>query len=225
MLTLSKLFGRSPFAPLLQHMELVSSCVHKIPALFAALEEGNEKLSNEIALEISKLEHKADLTKNDIRNHLPKTLFLSLVDRTRLLEILSIQDGIADAAEDVAKIVTLKSLKMLPAFQPHFTQFVQKNLEAFEKSHDVIKELNDLVESSFGGIEAEKVRTMVEEVAKKEHEADLLQHQILKALVDAEEELTYSEFFIWQSALSLMSAISDLSEKLANRIRMTLDIK
>jgi len=225
MLTLTKLFGRSPFAPLLSHMELVSVCVHKVPKLFDALQEQNEEKISEIALDISKVEHKADLTKNDIRNHLPKTLLLSLVDRARLLEILSIQDGIADAAEDVAKIITLKPLKMIPAFKENFKTYLQKNLEAFEGSHAVIKELHDLVESSFGGIEAEKVRNMVDEIAVKEHEADLLQHELLKTLVAAEKELTYTEFFIWQSTLSLIAKISDLSEKLANRIRMTLDIK
>jgi len=225
MLTITKLFGRSPFAPLLTHMELVSVCVHKVRDLFKALEEEDEKKLNEIALEISKLEHKADLTKNDIRNHLPKSLLLSLVDRTRLLEILSIQDGIADAAEDVAKIITLRTLKMLPALKTHFPVFLEKNIEAFEGSYDVVKELHDLVESSFGGIEAEKVRNMIDEIAVKEHEADLLQHELLKALIAAEKELSYSEFFIWQSTFSLIARMSDSSEKLANRIRMTLDIK
>ncbi len=225
MLTISKLFGRSPLAPLLSHMELVSACVHKVSDLFDALKNEDEKKLNETALEISKLEHKADLTKNDIRNHLPKTLLLSLVDRTRILEILSIQDGIADAAEDIAKIITLRSVKMPPKLNAHFESFLKKNIEAFEVCHDVIRELHDLVESAFGGIEAEKVRQMVHDIAKKEHEADILQHELLKALLASENELSYSEFFVWQSTLTLVAKISDLSEKLANRMRMTLDIK
>ncbi|NGX58635.1 MAG: hypothetical protein K940chlam3_01543 [Chlamydiae bacterium] len=224
MLTLTRLFGRSPFAPLLAHMELVSRCVSKIPDLFEALQKEDYEEVNKIALEISKLEHKADLTKNDIRNHLPKTLFLAM-DRSRLLEILSIQDSIADVSEDISKMITLKPIKMLPSLKPNFDKYLKKNIEAFEGCHEIVKELHDLVESSFGGIEAEKVRDMVDDISVKEHEADLIQHELLKSLIASENELTYATFFIWQNVFSLIASISNLSEKLANRIRMTLDLK
>lgn len=224
MLTLSNLFGKSPFAPLLTHMELVTKCVHKIPELFEALEKEDLEKTTEIANHISKLEHQADLTKNDIRNHLPKTLFLA-IDRTSLLEILSIQDGIADVAEDISRVVSLKPIKILPELKPSFDSYVNINLEAFDHCHQIVKELHDLLESSFGGIEAEKVRSMVKTIAVKEHEADLMQHELLKMLIASEDQISYGTFFIWQSAFSLIGNISDLSEKLANRIRMTLDLK
>ncbi len=224
MLTLSKLFGKSPFAPLLGHMELVAACVHKTNDLFDALENEQYDKVDEIAKEISKLEHKADLAKNDIRNHLPKTLFLP-IDRSHLLEILSIQDGIADTAEDVAKLLTLKKLKMLDSFKEHFEPFLKKNIEAFEGCRAIIQELHDLLESSFGGTEAEKVRGMIHDIATKEHEADILQHELLKSLINSESELTSGTFFIWQSTFVSIATISNLSEKLANRLRMTLDLK
>jgi uncharacterized protein len=220
---LSKLFGKSPFSPLLGHMELVAECVHKTDDLFIALEKEEYDEVEEIAKAISKLEHKADLAKNDIRNQL-KTLFLP-IDRSHLLEILSIQDSIADAAEDVAKLLTLKQLKMLGPFKELFTPFLKKNIEAFEGCRAIIQELHDLLESSFGGKEAEKVREMIHDIATKEHEADILQHELLKSLISSEDELTYGTFFIWQSAFVSIASISNLSEKLANRLRMTLDLK
>ena len=94
------LFARSPFSPLQSHMEKVAECVQKIEALFQAFFESKHDAISTLAAEISDMEHAADLTKNEIRNNLPKGLFLA-VNRGDLLEILSLQDTLADRAEDI----------------------------------------------------------------------------------------------------------------------------
>lgn len=224
MLTILNLFGRSPFAPLQSHMVKVSQCVNKLPDLFSALKSKDFSKLELISSEISDLEHQADLTKNDIRNHLPKSLYLA-IDRSNLLEILAIQDSIADKAEDVAILITLKKLELPDSFKEEFHSFLSKNIETFIGVQNIIKELHDLLESSFGGIEAEKVRAMVEHVALKEHEADLLQRKLLKKIFSVESDLSYSSFYLWLKIFETIAAISNLSEKLANRIRMNLDLK
>jgi predicted phosphate transport protein (TIGR00153 family) len=221
MLTILSLFGRSPFAPLQSHMESVSLCVHRLPELFEALEQKDYARLDQLAEEISRLEHDADLIKNDIRNHLPKSLFLP-IDRGNLLEILSLQDSIADKVEDIAVIMSLKHLELLPSFKEEFKQFLKKNIEAFDETKLIIKELHELLESSFGGIEAQKVRSMVDGVAFREHEADIIQRQLLKCFFKAEEQLNFITFHQWQKLFENIAAISNLSENLAFRIRMTL---
>ena len=222
--TILNLFGRSPFAPLQSHMEKVSSCVHLLTALFQALDECKYEKLEEVAQQIGELEHQADLTKNDIRNHLPKSLFLP-IDRGHLLEILSIQDHIADKAEDVAVLATLKPLQLLPTFKAEFMEFLQKNISAFDSALLIVKEMHELLESSFGGTEAEKVSRMIEEVAYKEHEVDLIQRKLLKKLFQADNEMGYSTFHLWQKICIAIADISNLSENLAFRIRMTLEVR
>ena len=224
MLTILSLFGRSPFAPLQSHMESVGYCVHRLPDLFEALEKKDYARLEKLAEEISNLEHDADLIKNDIRNHLPKSLYLP-IDRDNLLEILSIQDSIADKVEDVAVLMTLKQLELLPIFKQEFKLFLHKNIEAFDEAKLIIKELHELVESSFGGIEAEKVRAMVDGVAYREHEADIIQRQLLKSFFNAEDQLNYVTFHLWQRLFESIASISNFSENLAYRIRMTLELK
>lgn len=224
MLTILRLFGRSPFAPLQSHMENVARCVHKLPALCEALEKHDYFLVEQIAAEISEHEHAADLIKNNIRNHLPKSLFLA-IDRNNLLDILSIQDQIADKVEDVAVLMTLKPLTILPNFKEEFKDFLDKNIETFEVAFDIIKELTELLESSFGGIEAEKVRAMVDEVAFKEHQVDIVQQKLLKNVFKAEDLMSYTTFYQWQKIFENIAALSNLSENLACRVRMTLEIK
>jgi uncharacterized protein len=222
--TILNLFGRSPFAPLQSHMEKVSNCVHLLEELFHNIEERDYQAVEEVSVHISELEHQADITKNDIRNHLPKSLFLP-IDRGHLLEILSLQDRIADKAEDIAVLATLKPIELLPSFRTEFHDFLKKNIIAFESARLIIKELHELLESSFGGVEAEKVRAMVENVAYEEHEVDLVQRQLLKKLFQVENEMTYTTFHLWQKICEALAAISNLSENLAFRVRMTLDLK
>lgn len=220
----ANLFTRSPFLPLQAHMEEVTKCVHKMDELYEAYIAGDSEKMIILAEEVYSLEHDADITKNEIRNNLPKGMFLA-INRASLLEILALQDTIADKAEDIAVLMTLKKLKPIKSLGKDLKNFVQKNIEAVDGTHAIIRQMNELLETSFGGKEAEKVRGMVEGVALLEHEADILQRNLLKKLFKKEEELSYGTFFLWINILQSISSLSDLSEKLANRIRMLLDVK
>jgi len=222
--TLLNLFGRSPFAALQSHMDTVSACVHKLKDLYDALEKKDYVLLEQIANEISSLEHTADTIKNDIRNHLPKSLILP-IGRENLLEILTIQDRIADSAEDMAVTCTLRKIEILPIFNDVFKLFLNKNIETFDKAKAVIRELHELIESSFGGIEAENVRTMIKQVAYQEHEVDLIQRQLLKEFFQAGELMSHVSFYQWIRLFESIGAISNLSENLAYRVRMTLEVQ
>ncbi len=223
MFSIAKLFGRSPFAPLQSHMEKVSDCVLLLDPLFLALKEKDYKKVIEIKKSISKKEHLADLTKNDIRNHLPKSLFLP-IDRSSFLDILTLQDSFADKAEDIAVIVTLKELKHFEDLEG-FEEFYKKNIESFILAHEVIKEFDNLIESSFGGIEAEKVKRMIEDLAFKEHELDIFGYNLLKKLYSLTDKFSYSTFNLWSTILKEVGEISNISEKLGNKIRMILELK
>lgn len=224
MLSILNLFGRSPFALLQTHMEKVSSCVLLLRPLFEALKKGNLEELQKIADEIGKMEHAADILKNDIRNHLPKSLFLAM-DRGSLLDMLAMQDSIADKAEDIAVLATIKPITLPESLSEDFESFLNKNIETFNEANAMVHELHELLESSFGGVEAEKVRSMVDSIAFKEHEVDLLQITLLKKFFNAEEHFTMSTFHLWQRIFESISGLSNLSEKLAYRLRTTLEIK
>ncbi len=223
MLTIAKLFGKSPFAPLQTHMAKVSECVLLLNDLFEALKIKDYKKVREIGKRISKKEHEADLTKNDIRNHLPRSLFMP-INRGDFLDILSFQDSFADQVEDIAVIVTLKELKHFEDLGG-FEEFYKKNIEAFLLAYDVIKEFDTLIESSFGGIEAIKVKEMIDNLAYREHELDIIGYNLLKHLFELTDKFSYSTFHLWNTILKEVGEISNIAEKLGNRIRMILELK
>lgn len=224
MRSIAKMFGRSPFIPLQSHMEMVATCVESLPKVMAAWEARDEAQIAELCTFISNTEYQADQLKRDIRNSLPRGLFLP-VDRVNLLRILNTQDGIADRAENIAVLTTFKFAVHLEGFKALFENFMAKNLAAFTKVKAIIGELDELLESGFGGAEARRVGEMADEVARSEYESDVAQRGLLKELLSHEDTLSYGDFFLWTRIIKQWSEISDRSEQLANAVRLTLEAK
>jgi predicted phosphate transport protein (TIGR00153 family) len=218
---MESLFSRSPFTPLQTHMEKVAECVGKLDELFDSFLKKDDNLIK-LSDEVSKLEHSADLTKNDIRTNLPRGLFLA-INKIDLLQILSLQDSIADAAEDIAVLVTLKKLDPEKNLKVELKSFLEKNMSAVTSVHKIIMELERLLQTSFGGSEAKSVRQMVNDVAFIEHEADIMQRNILKKLYNMEDKLSYASFNLWMNIVSEIASLSNLSEKLAHKISSLIE--
>jgi uncharacterized protein len=223
MRTIAKLFGKSPFSPLQTHMDKIASCVELLNDLFKSLKEKDYEKVKEVGLNISKKEHEADMIKNDIRNNFPKSLFLP-IERSDFLEILSLQDSFGNKAEDIAVVVTLKELEHYEELEG-FEEFYKKNIQAFKMAHAVIKEFDALLETSFGGVEAQKVNHLINELAFEEHELDVLGYNLLKKLYSLTDKFSYSTFILWHTILKEVGELSNIAEKLGNTIKLILELK
>lgn len=224
MITIARLFGKSPFAPLQTHMNKVASCVEKLTKIMKSLAHEEMGKVTSLVEDLSQLEHEADLTKNDIRNHLPKSLFMP-IDRGHFLEILAIQDSIADVTEDVGITLSLRPIENYAWLEKELNKLFTKSTEVFWDTKRIIEEIDELLESAFGGIEAEKVKSMIEETAHKEHQMQQLKQVALKKLYQEGEKLSPPAFDHWRRLIEDIAAIAQISEKLANRIRMVLELK
>ncbi len=224
MRTIERIFGRSPFAPLRKHLQKVGECVEKMDELLALVEKDQWDEVEERAAEVSRLEHEADHIKEDIRNHIPKPLFTA-VDKGRLLELLTIQDRIADAAEDVCVLMTFARLPMKPDLAEKFASYRKINVQAFEQAAEIMNNIDGLIRAGFGGAEAEAMREMVRRVAHSEHEADIVQRDLLRTLFNMESELSHGGFYLWMRVIRKLSDVSNQSENLANCVRTTLETK
>lgn len=221
---MARLFCQSPFVPLQLHLDKVADCVGAAIALLERILDGDTEGFDDDAQKISTLEHKADLVKNDIRNNLPRGLFLA-IDRGRLLEILSLQDSIADKAEDIGVLMSIRPVRVLDDLATPFRMFINGNMDAFRKATDVMRELDALIGSGFGGVEAGRVEGMVDLVAQSEHEVDVMQRQLMRQILDHEHDFSVGDFFVWTQLLHEVASISNLSENLANKVRMLLTLK
>ena len=224
MSTLGKLLGRSPFGLLQRHMEQVAKCITKMGESLDAVERQEWDQVDTLADEASVLEHEADQIKDEIRGRLLRRFFMP-IDRTQLIEILSLQDNLADTAEDISILMTIRRLVAPSDMVEDVRKFRELNVVAFELARGIVGQLDELVESGFGGAEAEKIRNLVRDVAYTEHQVDVLQRQLMKEVFSDERNLSAADMNMWIQLIKELAHLSNLSENLANRVQMTLSMK
>lgn len=224
MSTIGKLFGRSPFSQIQQHMAQVCKCIDKMSEALDAVKAGKFDELDLLSKEVSRLEHQADQIKDDIRERLLKRFFMP-IDRADVLEILSLQDSLADTAEDVCKVLTLKQLPFPEDLKDDFDKFVAINIQACQITASIINQMDELIESGFGGTEAERIRGLAKDAAFTEHQADVVQLQLLKKIYAHDTDFSVGEFHLWMRVTRVLSRLGNVSENLANRILRTLSLK
>ena len=218
---ISRLFGKSPFEPLYQHMLKVKECVDLVGPLIDALIAGDRKKLEEIAEKIFKAEHDSDLVKKEIRNNLPRGIFLP-VDRGDILSFLKEQDKIADSAEDLAVLVTLREMKVPEELKDELKDLVDKALLTGETAMKVSSEIKILAETSFGGSEAKKVMDIIEQLKKEEHETDMAQMRLAKKLFSIEKKLDPISVMMWLQIFRELGTLANHAENVGDRLRVML---
>ena len=217
--SLSELFGRSPFEPLQEHGERVMDTVRYLSPLFESMDEGDEEKFNEICKSINQAEHEADIVKNRFRSETPKWLFLP-VNRRDLLELLSTQDSVADKVQDVAVLLGLRKLKIHEDMKEGLFEFIDRVLETCDKSSEIINRLDEILESSFSGTEAERVLAMIVELGEIEHESDEAGKKVAKKVFELEEKLDSVSVIMWSRVLTRVGDVANHAENIGNHIRL-----
>ena len=140
----------------------------------------------------------------------PRSLFLP-IDRAQILDILTIQDDIADKAEDIGQLLAIRPLPAPKELKNELVAFFDKSIETFWDARKIMKEIGELLESSFGGLEAEKVKAMVEGTSFKEHEADVLKGKLRKNFFAEADNMSPTNFYLWVNLIEEVGAISHIS--------------
>lgn len=218
---ISKLLGKSPFEPLHQHMLKVKECVDLIRPLVDSLVKEEDEKVEEYAKKIAYAEHEADLVKKEVRNNLPKGLFLP-VARGDILRFLKEQDNIADSAEDFAVLITLRKTKLPDELKDDLKEFVDEVLETFNMAVKVSNEINILAETSFGGVEAEKVVDLIENLKTKEWEADKAQMKTCRKMFSLEGKMDPISVIMWMHIFKELGNLANHSENAGDQIRIML---
>jgi len=218
---LTKVFGKSPFEPLYQHMLKVNECVNLVKPLMEALLADDQEQVEAIARKIFKAEHDSDIVKKEIRNNLPKGIFLP-VNRGDMLNYLREQDKIADSAEDLAVLVTLRNMRVPEELQENLRILVEKVLITCETAMKISSEIKLLAETSFGGAEAEKVMDSIEELKLDEFEADKAQMKLAKKMFSIEAKLDPVSIMMWMHIFKELGALANHAENLGDNHRMML---
>jgi len=219
--TLANLFGQSPFKALQRHMRVVLDCMREVPPLFEALAAGDQERVISLKDKIFELENDADTIKNELRSNLPKSLFMP-VDRRDLLEVLQMQDSIADTAQDVAGLLVERPMGMPEFLKEPLMTLAERCVDACEHSGKIIEELDELLATGFRGREANRVEEMVEELNRIEEETDQLGLELTRRLFQHEDELKPVSVMMWYQLIQWVGDLADYAEKVGDRLRLLI---
>lgn len=218
---LANIFGSSPVQPLEKHVDIAYNCVKQLNGFFNAAVAGNWDKATEIREVISTLEHDADDIKKEIRMHLPKSLFMP-VPREDLLELLLVQDKMANRTKDVSGIVLGRKMQIPPAIAEDFLTFVSRNVDAAKQARKSVRELDELFTSGFRGAEATLVAQLVEELDRIETETDDLQAGLRASLFKIESTLDPVSVIFLYRVIELTGEIADMAERVGRRLELLL---
>jgi predicted phosphate transport protein (TIGR00153 family) len=221
MVKLTSIFVKSPFKRMREHMLKVIECVVLLNEFFDALHSQNHIRIDELQEKVHKAENEADEIKNEMRDHLPRSVFMP-INRRDLLDMLDLQDSIADTAEDIVDLLTLR--KMFPPKELHqkLAQYLEVAQETCFMARDISADFDILLETGFGQKEAERILEMIEKVSDKETLVDKTGIELTQELFALEKQMNPIDVIFWHKIFELIGGLADYAEKVSNRFRLLI---
>jgi len=218
---LANIFGSSPVQPLEKHIGISFSCAKQLHGFFAAAIKGDWEKAAMVRGEIERLEHEADDLKKNIRLRLPKSLFMP-VPREDLLELLLVQDMIANRTKDVSGIVLGRKLPIPADIADQFLEFVDRNIDAAKQARKSVRELDELFTAGFRGAEVELVTALIDKLDQIETDTDDKQAALRAAVYSIEETLNPVDAVFLYQVIELTGEIADMAERVGRRLELLL---
>lgn len=216
-----RMFGSSPVHPLQQHMAKVHACVAELVPFFEAIVDRDLERVEAVQENIVSLEHDADVLKKDLRLHLPKGMFLP-VSRRDLLDLLTVQDSLANKAKDIAGLMLGRKMTLPESMWPSFIEFVKRSVDASEQAQKAINELDELVETGFRGNEVTLVNKLIKTLNSIENDTDVIQVEIRRMLYAIERDLPPIDVMFIYQIIQWVGDIADLAQRVGSRLQLML---
>lgn len=215
--SLAGLFGRSPIKPLQKHYETVHRCVSELENFMQAAIDQDWTRATESRKRIVQLENDADDMKRDFRLNLPPSLFLPM-PRTDLLDLISLQDRVANKAKDIAGLMLGREMTPPPELANAMMDYLRRTIDTSAQAQKAINELDALFEAGFGSRESRLIEDMVEVLDDLERETDLQQVNIRAALFKLEEGLPPVNVMFLYKIIEWVGDLADRAHKVGGSL-------
>ncbi len=219
--SIMELFGQSPITPLEEHMDKVARCVKLLAPFMQAVRAGEWDKARELRDSIATIEREADNLKRELRLHLPKSLFMPIA-RTDLLEMITMQDRIANKTKDIAGIVLGRRMSLPESVWPRYEELMSVSMQTVGKAAEAIQELEQLLEAGFRGIEVKRVEEMIVDVDRLEHDSDDCQSQVYNAIFAIESELAPIDVVFLYRLVEWTGDIADKAQNVSGQLNVMI---
>ena len=218
---ISSLFGRSPISPLQQHMKKVHSCIKEFGVFAKATNAENWEKAQAAQISIAQKEHKADKLKKKLRMNLPST-FMMPFSRRDLLDVLLIQDSIANITKDLAGLMMTRRMVFPKEFAEDFINLTGLCIKTSAAALVAINELDELLETAFSSRQRKLVHQMIKKINELEHDTDIAQSEIREKLFALESSLAPVDVMFYYRAIEWLGETADAAQKVGSRFEVML---
>ena len=218
---ITSLFGKSPISPLQQHMRKVHSCIKEFGVFAKATNAEDWEKAQAAQISIADKEHKADKLKKKLRMNLPST-FMMPFSRRDLLDVLLIQDSIANITKDLAGLMMTRRMVFPKEFAEDFINLTGLCIKTSAAALVAINELDELLETAFSSRERKIVDQMIRKINELEHDTDIAQNEIREKLFALESNLPPVDVMFYYRAIEWLGETADAAQKVGSRFEVML---
>lgn len=215
------LFGKSPISPLQQHMTLVHSCIEELSSFMLAIDTQDWDEAETIKKIISTKEQEADKLKKKLRLNLSST-FMMPFSRRDLLDLLLMQDSIANISKDVSGLIVNRKMKLPKKISKDMCELTKVCIATSAQALKAINELDELLETAFGNRGKKVVNSIIADINKLESQSDKIQHKIRAKLFSLEKELPPVDVMFYYRAIEWLGELADAAQRVGSRLEILL---
>ena len=216
---ISEVISNSPLALLERHVGVCVDCVERLPLYFAEAQANRWGRASDVREEICRFEGLADELKQDVRGNLPRGLWMS-VSRGDLLELVRVQDKMANGVKEVSGISLGRQLAFPAAMTSEVADFIDVVVEVSRVVVKIIGATRELSRSAFGTRQTNVILDFVSQVEADERRSDEMQAALRARLKEHEAELSAVDAIFLYQLLSAIGDIADNAEKVAHRAQI-----
>lgn len=218
---MAALFGASPIRPLQEHMAKVTACAEELLVFFDAVNARDWPRADQARARVTALENEADDLKKHLRLHMPKSLFMP-VPRADLLDLLTMQDKIANRVKDITGLMTGRRMTFPAGMGDAFLAYVARSVDAVRQAEKSVNELDEVFEAGFGGPEMELAGRLITELDRIEKDTDQMQIGIRASLFKIEKELPPVDMMFLYKIVEWIGDVGDLAQRVGSRLQLLL---
>ncbi|MCF6287902.1 MAG: TIGR00153 family protein [Proteobacteria bacterium] len=218
---ISDMLGKSPVPPIQDHIDLACQCASLLPDLFVAANLNDWDKVAAVNEKIRNLENDADTAKLEMRSNLPSSLFMP-VPRQDLLELIMVQDKIANIAKSISGMVNQRKIQIPTPMYDEFMVFVNLCVDASDFANKSVHELDELYETGFRGAEVKLVQGLIDNLDKIETKTDSKQLAMQQELFKIEKDMHAVEVMFLYKLIDKVGSVADMAERVGRRLELLL---
>ena len=142
--------------------------------------------------------------------------------RRDLLDVLLIQDSIANITKDLAGLMMTRHMVFPKEFADDFLNLANLCIKTSGAALLAINELDELLETAFSSRERKIVDKMIKKVNELEHETDVAQEAIRNKLFLLEASLPPIDVMFYYRAIEWLGETADAAQKVGSRFEVML---